>query len=89
MKKKKKKLEKKQRERKKKKKKGIGASHSNILLSTLPFFFLPGASHMAYGSFQTRGQIGATNASLCHSHSNAGSKPHLQPTPQLMAMLDP
>jgi len=24
-----------------------------------------------------------------HSHSNTGSEPHLQPTPQLMAMLDP
>ena len=28
-------------------------------------------------------------ASLHHRHSNAGSKPHLPPTPQLMAMLDP
>ena len=28
---------------------------------------------------------------LCHSHShsNTGSEPRLQPTPQLMAMLDP
>ena len=28
-------------------------------------------------------------ASLHHSHSNAGSEPHLQPTPQLMAVPDP
>ena len=27
-----------------------------------------------------RGRIGATAASLCDSHSNSGSKPHLQPT---------
>ena len=32
------------------------------------------------------GQIKATAA---NSHSNTGSEPHLQPTPQLMAMLDP
>ena len=31
----------------------------------------------------------ATAASLHHSHSNARSKLHLQPTPQLTAMLDP
>ena len=28
-------------------------------------------------------------AGLRHSHSNAGSEPSLQPTPQLMAMRDP
>ena len=28
-------------------------------------------------------------ASLCHSYSSAGSELHLQPTPQLTAMLDP
>ena len=28
--------------------------------------------------------IGATAAGLHHSHSNMGSEPHLQPTPQLM-----
>ena len=33
--------------------------------------------------------IGAVAASLCHSHSNTGSEPHLQPTPQLTTMLDP
>ena len=38
-----------------------------------------------YLSFRARGQIGATAASLHHSHS----KLHLQPTPQLMAMPDP
>ena len=44
---------------------------------------------MAYEGSQARGQIGATTASLCRSHSNAGSEPCLQPTPQLMATADP
>ena len=35
------------------------------------------------------GPIGATAAGLRHSHRNAGSRPHLWPTPQLMAGLDP
>ena len=44
---------------------------------------------MAYGSSQTRGQIGAKAASLRHSHSNLGAKLCLQPTTQLTAMPDP
>ena len=46
---------------------------------------------MAYESSQTRGRMGAIAADLRrgHSHSNAESKPHLQPIPQLMAMPDP
>ena len=44
---------------------------------------------MAYEGYQARGLIGATAASLCHSHSNVGSEPRLQSTPQLMATLDP
>ena len=31
----------------------------------------------AYGGSQSRGLIGATAASLCHSHSNVGSEPRL------------
>ena len=56
---------------------------------TLPihsFFVFSRATPMAYGGSQARGLIGA---GLRHSHSNAGSKPCLRPTPQLMAMLDP
>ena len=34
---------------------------------------------MAYGSSQARGQIRAAAACLQHSHSNTGSKPHLDP----------
>ena len=44
---------------------------------------------MAYGSSQARGQIGAIAAYLRHSHSNAGPKLCLRPTPQLMATPDP
>ena len=53
--------------------------------------FLPflGPLPAAYGGSQARGLIGAVAAALRHSHSNAGSKPSLQPTPQLMAIRDP
>ena len=55
------------------------------------FFFLLflRAAPAAYGDSQARGQMRATAASLHHSHSNARSKPCLQPTSQLMTMLDP
>uniref|UniRef100_A0A8C3YLS4 Dentin sialophosphoprotein n=1 Tax=Catagonus wagneri TaxID=51154 RepID=A0A8C3YLS4_9CETA len=39
-------------------------------------------------SSQARGLTGAVSASLRHSHSNAGSEPRLQPTPQLTATPD-
>jgi len=47
------------------------------------------AAPMAYGGSQPRGQIGATTAGLCHSHSNTGSEPRLRLTPQLTATPDP
>ena len=55
------------------------------------FFSLPlfKAVFAAYVSSQARGLIGAAAADLHHSHSNMGSEPHLRPTPQLTAMLDP
>ena len=56
------------------------------------FFFvfcLLGAAPTAHGSSQARGCIGAVAAGLHHSHSNAGSEPHLRPAPQLKEMLDP
>ena len=53
------------------------------------FVLLFRAALAAYRSSQARGQIRATAAGLCQSHSYAGSEPHLQPTPQLTAMLDP
>ena len=46
------------------------------------FFFLFGATPMAYGSSQARGKIGAIAAALHHSHSHTGSKPCLQLTPR-------
>ena len=50
-------------------------------------FLLFRAAPVAPGSSQARGRIRATASGLHHSH--ARSKPHLQPTPQLMAMPDP
>ena len=47
------------------------------------------ATGVAHGSSQARGRTGAAAASLGHSYSNSGSEPRLQPTPQLMAMLNP
>ena len=49
------------------------------------FYFFK-ATPRAYGNSQARGRIGGTAAGLCHS--NARSKPNLQPTSQLKAMLD-
>ena len=53
------------------------------------FFFFFRATPVACGSSQAWGQIGAIAASLHHSHRNARSQPHLQPTPQLTATPDP
>ena len=53
------------------------------------FFCLFGAAPEAHGGFQAKGRIQAVATGLHHSHSSAGSKPHLQPSPQLMATLDP
>ena len=53
------------------------------------FFFFFRAASATYGSSQTRGQIGAADAGLHHSHSNTKSELPLRPTPQLSAMLDP
>ena len=50
-------------------------------------FFMAGP--VAYGDSQARDQIGAVATGLRQSHSNAGSKARLQPTPQLTAMPDP
>ena len=61
--------------------------HSNKI-TTIPsflfcfvFFFFFRAAGAAHGSSQARGPIRATDAGLCHGHSNSGSKPHLQPIP--------
>ena len=67
------------------------ASTFSTSLPTLCFFVvvvLFRAAPKAYGGSQARGPIGATAAGLCHSHSSARSKPGMQPTPQITAMLD-
>ena len=51
-------------------------------------FAISWATAAAYGGSQARGPIGAVATSLRQSHSNAGSEPRLQPTPQLTAMPD-
>ena len=65
-------------------------------LKLLPFcccccclFAFSKAAPEAYGGSQARDCIGAVAASLCQGHSNTGSEPRLQPTPQLTATLDP
>ena len=45
--------------------------------------------HMEVRSSQARGQIRAVAGGIQHSHSNARSKEHLQPVPQLTAKPDP
>ena len=55
----------------------------------LSFFAISWAAPIAYGGSQARGRIGAIATGLRQSHSNVGSEPRLQPTPQLMATLDP
>ena len=52
-------------------------------------FAISWAAPAAYGGAQARGRIRAVAAGLRQSHSNAGSEPCLQPTPQLPATLDP
>jgi len=57
---------------------------------SLHFFFgFSRATPAAYGGSQARGLIGAVATGLCQSHSNEGSEPNLQPTPQLMSTQDP
>ena len=60
-----------------------------LRFTELFFFFFLRAVPMAYGGSQARGQIRALATGLHHSHSNTGSEPHLQLTPQPVAMLDP
>ena len=70
---------------------------SKTVLKTALFYFvlilllllLLSAAGVAYPSSQARGLIRAAPAGLRYSHSNTGSKPHLQSTPQLTATPDP
>ena len=49
-----------------------------LFISLSIYFFIFRTTTVTYGSSQARGWIGAAPAGLHHSHSNAGSKPHLQ-----------
>ena len=63
-----------------------------VILLFFLFFCLFGiswAAPAAYGDSQARGPIGAVAIGLRQSHSNVGSEPRLQPTPQLTATPDP
>ena len=51
-------------------------------------FAISWAAPAAYGGSQARGPIRAVAASLRQSHSNEGSEPRLQSTPQLTATPD-
>ena len=52
-------------------------------------FAFSGIAPSAYGDSQARGLIGAIAIGLHQIHSNTGSEPHLQPTPQLTATPNP
>ena len=58
---------------------------NSILFVCFAFY---GRTHSTW-RFQARGLIGTVAVGLRHSHSSAESELHLQPTPQLMAALDP
>ena len=73
-------------------------SHDGNSSISLFFFFvflsfavvaISWAAPAAYGGSQARGPIGAAATGLRQSHSNVGSEPRLQPTPQLTATPDP
>ena len=59
-----------------------------VCLFVFAFLLFLWATPAAYGGSQARGLIGAVATGLRQSHSNAGSEPRLQPTPQLTATPD-
>ena len=66
----------------------ITGNITNILSQLFCFVFLgPHPRNMEV--LRLRDQIGAEDAGLCHSHNNARSEPHLQPTPQQHQILNP
>ena len=62
----------------------------SYMIKAIFFVFLSfkGCTHGIW-RLPARGPIRAVASSLHQSHSNAGSKPHLRPTPQLRATPDP
>ena len=66
--------------------------HTIIIIGFYAFlcvYVFSRSAPVAYGGSQTRGLIEAVAVGLHHSHINAGSEPHLRPTPQLAATPDP
>ena len=59
---------------------GFGFGFFCLFVFVCVFVLLFRATPMAFGGSQARSLIGATAASLHHSHSNARSKPQLRPT---------
>ena len=59
-----------------------------VVVVVFVFFAISWAVPAACGGSQARGRIGAVATGLRQSHSNSGSEPCLQPTPQLTAMPD-
>ena len=64
-------------------------SHFIDIYRYICLFVLSRATPEAYGGSQAKGPIRPTAAGLHHSHSNMGSEPHLQTSPELTATLDP
>ena len=60
-----------------------------IYLFIFCLFAFSWATPEVYGGSQVRGLIGAVATGLYQGHSNTGSEPYLQPTPQLTATPDP
>jgi len=67
----------------------ILVSFSFVVVLVVVVVAISWAAPAAYGGSQARGRIGAVATGLRQSHSNAGSEPRLQPTPQLPATQDP
>ena len=76
-------------QKRKKSPKFDGGSFLFVCFWLLFFAFYFRAALVACASSQASGGIEAAAACLRRSHSNSRSKPHLQPTPQLMAKPDP
>ena len=66
----------------------ILVSFSFVVVLVVVVVAISWAAPAAYGGSQARGRIGAVATGLRQSHSNAGSEPRLQPTPQLTATPD-
>ena len=67
---------------------GVYFFYFTFLFLFFCLFAISWAAPTAYGVSQARDPIGAAATSLRQSHSNTGSEPRLQPTPQLMATAD-